>query len=850
MAKRTSKTRRTRQRTGQEVPAPRSKWLRVSALAASAAVSFRLGTGDAWAQDLQHEAADRDRIGLALEALWPGHGFDAETPTLTALLDRKRPDGDLYEPARKDPPLVRFDIPPGPLGSCLEAFRKISGIEAEVSDPVIAEIHSAGVSGRLGVRQALGQLLLGTGVTYRFTAPETVRLEVSLSETVEVTAAPGLPSPKYTEPLKDIPQSVTVIPQQLIEEQGATTLRDTLRNVTGISIQAGEGGVPAGDNLSIRGFNARTDLFIDGVRDVGGYSRDSFNLEQVEVVKGPASVYAGRGATGGSVNLVSKTPRLDAFGDATLGVGTDRYSRTTVDVNQPLEGLADGAAFRINAMFTNADTPARDQVTNRRWGVAPSVSFGLGTPTRFNLSYSHLAQDNLPDYGIPWVPDNNVPLADLANQPAPVDFENFYGLVDRDYEKTSTGIATATLTHDFDNSMSLRTLVRYGSTDRDSIITAPRFSSTGSTDIRRTDTKSRDQRDSILVNQTDLTADFRTGGVQHRLVAGVELGLETMVNFDRAEIGPTPPDTDLYDPNPFDPYQDTIVRTGDRTDVEAKSAALYAFDTIELGERWQVVGGLRWDRFDVDYADEDGPISRLDEAVSWRAGAVFHPTPQGSIYAGVGTSFNPSAEDLRLRSTTFEVDPESSTSYELGTKWDFQGSRLSLAAAVFRTDKTNARTPGLDPDDPPTVLEGKQRVSGAEISVSGQITRRWTGTFGYSYMESEILESNDPREVGQPFGNTPDHSLSLWTTYRLRHGLEIGGGVQYVGDRYNNNRGQRVAPAYTLYDAVLSYDVNQRLTFRLNGNNLTDERYIDRVGGGHFIPGPGRSLALTTSLSF
>jgi catecholate siderophore receptor len=845
MGKKMSKKNSLDQLVGREELSARPSWLRTTVLAVSAAVGLRLGIGDVLAEDLQ-----QGRAGVPSPAVVTEPGPEDDAPFLLAVLDRKRPGSNFIAPVRQDPPLVGFDIPPGPLGTCLKAFERATGLEVELSDAGIAEIQSAGVSGRLSVRQALARLLQGTGVSYRFTDARKVRFELSVTDTVDVTAPLGLPSPKYTQPLKDTPQTLTVIPQELIEEQNATTLRDTLRNVTGISIQAGEGGVPAGDNLSIRGFNARTDIFIDGVRDTGGYSRDPFNLEQVEVVKGPASVYAGRGATGGSVNLVTKTPRLDGFGSASVGFGTDNYSRTTVDLNQPLDGLGDGAAFRVNAMFNSGDTPARDQVTNERWGVAPSLSFGLGSPTRFSLSYAHLEEDNQPDYGVPWVPSNNEPLATLADQPAPVDFENYYGLVDRDYERTATGVATATVNHDFDNALSLRSLVRYGSTDRDSIITAPRFASTDSTDIRRTDMKSRDQNDSILTNQTDLSAFFRTGQVDHNLVVGAEVGRETQVNFEREEIGPTPPATDLFDPNPFDPYEGTIVRTGERRDVEARSAAVYAFDTVEVNDRWQFVGGLRWDRFDVDYEDDDGPLSRLDEAVSWRVGAVYRPTPRGSFYAGAGTSFNPSAEGLRLRSTTFDVEPETSRSYEVGTKWDLHGSRLSLAAAVFRTDKTNARTPGLDPDDPPTVLEGEQRVSGAEISISGQLTRRWTGYFGYSYLESEILESNDPREVGQPFGNTPDHSVSLWTSYRLPRGFEVGGGVQYVGDRFNNNRGQRLAPAYTLYDAMVSYEVNERLTLRLNGNNLADERYIDRVGGGHFIPGPGRSLALTTSLAF
>ncbi|HMJ91691.1 MAG TPA: TonB-dependent receptor plug domain-containing protein, partial [Candidatus Acidoferrum sp.] len=234
-------------------------------------------------------------------------------------------------------------------------------------------------------------------------------------------------SPRYTEPLRDVPQTITVVPRALIQQQNATSLRDVLRNVPGISYQAGEGGVPAGDNLSIRGFSARTDMFVDNVRDFGGYSRDPFNVDQVEVAKGPASSYAGRGSTGGSVNLVSKTPYLEHLYGGSFGLGTDDYKRLTLDVNQPIpKSPIPGTALRLNGMWHESGVAGRDVVEDTRWGIAPSVAFGLGTPTRVTLSYFHLEQDNIPSYGIPWVPLNTGPLARFSNDAPPVDFGNFY----------------------------------------------------------------------------------------------------------------------------------------------------------------------------------------------------------------------------------------------------------------------------------------------------------------------------------------------------------------------------------------------------------------------------------------
>jgi catecholate siderophore receptor len=281
-------------------------------------------------------------------------------------------------------PVLRFEIAAGRLGDALDAFRALTG--AAVSLPAnVAELDSPGVAGVYTAEQALSRLLEGTGVAWRATGPAAYTLELRLAESVEVTARLRPSSPKYTEPLRDLPQTIVVVPAAVIEQQGATTLRDVLRNVTGISVQAGEGGggLP-GDNLSVRGFPARSDIFVDGLRDFGAYSRDPFNVEQVEVSKGPASAYAGRGSTGGSINLASKTPQLQAQRDVSFGIGTAEYKRGTLDVNQPIG--VEGAAFRLNAMWTDADVAGRDAVTNERYGIAPSLSFGLGSATRFNVN--------------------------------------------------------------------------------------------------------------------------------------------------------------------------------------------------------------------------------------------------------------------------------------------------------------------------------------------------------------------------------------------------------------------------------------------------------------------------------
>ncbi len=505
-----------------------------------------------------------------------------------------------------------------------------------------------------------------------------------------------------------------------------------LRNVTGISIQAGEGGggLP-GDNLAIRGFAARNDIFVDGVRDFGAYSRDPFNIEQVEVTKGPASLFAGRGSTGGSLNLASKAPRLEAENNATFGAGTDNYGRATVDINQPVADFGiEGTAFRINAMWTRADTPGRDEVENERWGVAPTVAFGLGTPTRVTLSYSHLEQDNQPDYGMPWVPATNVPLSRFADQPAPVDFDNFYGLTTattRRPPRVSPRPRWSTISTRRSRCAAWSATAGHRATRS----SPPRASSATAAPSINHQLQSRDLTDTILAQQNDLTFRFDTGAVVHDVIAGIEIARETSENRNRT--GPVATPTDLFNPDPDVAYPGPITHTGARTESTARTAALYATDTVKLGEQWQVSAGLRWDSFDVDFdsvavGGAVTPFERTDEMLSCRTGVIYKPRVNGSFYASAGTSFNPSAEGttgLSLSASTVDLEPEKSRGYEVGTKWDLFGNRLALNAALFRTEKTNARTPGVNPGDPPTVLQGEQRVDGLELGISGNLTPRW-----------------------------------------------------------------------------------------------------------------------------
>lgn len=666
-------------------------------------------------------------------------------------------------------------------------------------------------------------------------------------------------SSKYSGPLRDIPQTIQVVPQAVMVDQNATTLRETLRNVPGISIQAGEGGVPAGDNLSIRGFNSRNDIFLDGVRDFGGYTRDPFNMDRLEVSKGPASSYAGRGSTGGSVNQVSKEPGLQRFFRGATGFGSAFYKRTTLDINQPIpwDGIP-GMAMRLNAMIHDNDNAGRDKGENKRLGIAPSVAFGLGTALRATVSYSHMDQQNLPDYGIPWVPLANAtgPLAGYGEQAAPVDWSNYYGIKSRDYEDIHVNMVTGKIEYDVNDSIGFRNQLRYGHVMRDSIITAPRFS--GTSHLINRQMQSRDQIDTVLNNQTDFTFKFDTGPVGHALVTGIEYARENSDNTFRS--GPPAPLASLFNPQFDDSYGGPISTDAKANEATTDSMGLYAFDTIALHKKLDLVGGVRWDYFDLDFSPNIGPdLQRIDRMFSWRGGIVFKPIETGSIYFGYGTSFNPTGEGLTASSAASATNninsaPEKTRTFEIGTKWDVLKERLSLTSAVFLTDKTNART--TDPGglaattDDVVVLSGQQRIYGIEFGASGNVTQDWKLYGGYAALNGEVKRSLVAGETGKDLINTPQQSMSLWTTYNLPLNFEVGGGMQFSGIRFANTTNTRKAPEYWLFDLMAAYHLNEQITLRVNAANITDQEYIGSIGGGHFIPGAGRSIVASTEFEF
>ena len=639
---------------------------------------------------------------------------------------------------------------------------------------------------------------------------------------------------KFPVPLKDTPQSITIVPEKLIQEQAGTTLRDALRNVPGITATAGEGGGAQGDVFILRGFNARNDMFIDGVRDSGSYFRDSFNFDAVEVLKGPSSTFFGRGSTGGIINQVSKGLRLDPSYNGIFSGGAGPLFRGTVDVNQPLSQVLPNTALRINLMAHGDDVVGRDKIELRRQGFAPSIAFGLGTPTQITLSYLLQHEDNIPDYGFPYI--NGAPLR--------TDRDTFYGLTKEDHEKTLVNVGTLRLDHRFNDIFNLRNTLRYSHVDRDSAVT------NATVVLPNTITRSRPQRDtqeSILSNQTDLTAKFDTFGFKHTATTGLEVSRET---FDLVRWASTGPNTTINHPN-NNALPNPKVLAAD-SDTRAIGFGYFAADQIKLNQYFDIVGGVRWDYFDTDVKDDflDDRRKQVDKAWSYRGGLVFHPTPSQSYYFSYGTSFNPSAEGIALSPATNGTPPEKNQIFEVGAKIEFFEGALNLQSAVFRIDKTNARTPNPLDDTLPNVVTGKQRSQGFEIGATGRVLPGLNVFGGYTFLDTEILEDTVTANIGNEIQNVPKHSATLWTTYDFLEKWQVGGGPTYVGSRYSNNANANRVPGFVRWDSTVAYQITKNIQLRVNAINLTNQLYFDSISGSKAVPAAGRTILGSASFNF
>jgi catecholate siderophore receptor len=673
-------------------------------------------------------------------------------------------------------------------------------------------------------------------------------------EEVSVTGVRSLLRDKLGETELNTAQSVTVVSSELIAAQGATRLEDALRNVPGITLNAGEGAA-RGDTVNIRGFSAFNDFFIDGIRDAAVYTRDIFDADAVEVLEGPSAVLFGRGSTGGAINQVTKAPLLTSLENFTSIIGTNDLIRTTGDFNIPLGGAE---AFRLNVMGESSEEAGRDFVKNRRWGIAPAVAFGIGEQDTVTFTYLHQQENNVPDGGIPFV----------DGAPAPVARSSDYGLVS-DVNTTLDDIATARYKHDFSPDLSIADTLRYAHYEFDYQSATPNFGTTVPTPATPLDDilVGRDAPGSSgvqtnLTEQLDLTWHLNTGPISHSFMTGLEVSRQTSdldrylnpFNTDNDWV----PETPLLDPNPVEPLPG-ILPVSSRQDTTADSDSFYVTDTIGFNQYFDLLASGRYDRFSADYHQltvSGGAVlslTHVDNVGSPRAAFEYKPTANQTYYISYGTSFDPSAEALTLTTKTANLGPVKATSYETGAKESLLEGGLLVSAALFRTDVNNAQT--NDPDNPTlTILNGDQRVDGLELQATGHLTRNWELFAGYSLLDGKTLSSGTEAYVGKELPNVAHNALNLWTEYYLPFGIEVGGGANWMGARYADSGETARLPGYVVWNAMVSYKVAHNLTLQLNGLNLFNRYYYaapyyTSAAENHVIPGAGRSATLSINLA-
>jgi catecholate siderophore receptor len=713
-----------------------------------------------------------------------------------------------------------------------------------------------------GALAAVGVCLSATVAPASHADDSTAQNSASASEssdgTLEQVVVQGVGSlleNKLPQNLQDTPQSITVVSEKLMTQQATTRLEDALRNVPGITLNAGEGAA-RGDTVNLRGFSAFNDFFLDGIRDAAVYSRDSFNLESLEVVKGPSAILFGRGSTGGAINQVSKSPTLTPLQSVTAVLGTNDLYRATADVDVPLSA---NAAVRVNAMAESSEVAERDNVKNRRWGIAPSFMLGIGDATSLTLEYLHQQENNIPDGGIPF----------LFGRPAPVPRDADFGLIS-DRVTSFDDIGTLRLRHEFNAHVAVIDTLRYANYQFAYFDTMPNFGGAVPAPGTPLDgiVTGRDAPWSSglltnFTNQTDVVSRFDTGPLAHALVTGVEWSRQTSNLFRYANQfngnNNWIPETPLLNPDPNEPIPGPEPLSSQQY-TSAHSAAVYATDTMSIGQYFDVIGGLRFDRFSADYNQltvSSGAhllLDHVDNVVSPRAAVVFKPTPTQSYYLSYGTSFDPSAEALALTTKTANLGPVKAKTYEAGAKASVMNGMLTLTGAVFHTEVDNAQT--NDPENPTiTTLNGDQRVNGVEVGATGYLTRQLEITAGYTYLDGTTIESGNASYVGKDLPNTAHHAVNLWTEYEFSEAFEVGVGGNYLGRRFGDYAESAVIPGYVVWNAMASYRINKALFVQFNAFNLANRLYYDgsyytSAAENHIIPGAGRSARLSMRLNF
>ena len=720
----------------------------------------------------------------------------------------------------------------------------------------------------------LGALMLAASVGSwaQTSTTETTMGTVTVKEAAEVQSKDQLQTKKTNigkskQDIRDIPQSLTVMTERLMDEAKLDTLKQALHYTSGITFAATENGTD--QDIRLRGFPVATvgDLMIDGMKDPSQYERDTFNYDRIEVLRGSASMLFGRGSTGGVVNQVNKKPLLIDQYELEATYGTDSVLRTTADLNKL---LGDNAAFRLNLMYTKGDNHG---AKIDKYGIAPTVSWGVGTRDEFSVGLFHLNSDNVPQSNIRYL---------QGSAPTLINPRNFYG-TQSDYLHGQATYAMASWIRRFDSDSELTTQVRAGKFDRSQWGTTASFGQTngaattwanlnGNTILTRSGLSPRQDTHEGIYAQSTYTTKANWGGFKHELMTGVDASKESAF-FD---VATGQPGTNFGKGNTTvgNPNDGTVLSVSPkyRYDQNYSSTSVGAFlqDLVQVAPHWKLLGGLRWDRVSSTperdlytagaFTRHEVTEMRYNSLWSQRLGVLFQPSDTASYHLSYSTSFNTSADTYKFTTQqTANTDAEQSRNFELGAKLDWLNGNLSTRAAIFRTEKYNERTTDADFAGTAYLLNGKRHASGVELDVVGRISPKWDIYASYTWIPVATIDktgSAAANTVGKRVGLTPKHSGSVWLGYQATEKFRVAGGIRGVSENrpVAGTTGAASATAkaqgYVAADLMFQYNFSESLYAKLNINNVTNRSYGDQLYPGFVTLGEPRNIRLTVGTRF
>jgi catecholate siderophore receptor len=686
---------------------------------------------------------------------------------------------------------------------------------------------------------------------------------------------------KFSEPLLNTPRTVTVLSKELLDDKNATSMKEVARSTAGVTLGTGEGGNAFGDRFFIRGFDARNDIFIDGVRDPGVSIRENFFTEQVEILRGPASSFAGRGTTGGAINIVTKQAGDQNFYNAETTLGTDQTKRINIDVNQVISPTF---SIRADGMWQNADVAGRDDTTDDRWGGLLAFKWTPTDAVKITGNYVHTDLSAIPDFGVPYDVAAKAPFTDVG-----VNRNTYYGFVNRDFQRTKQDIGTLngefhiTDALTFENKLRVeKSVLNYiGTIPESPVLTTPLSNSTYTANPL-----SRYQVTDVVADQSDFTYKFDTGPIKHTTVFGVEVSHErtsidtyTGLTSEAVGVGAFSGAGSFMNASVFNPPNQTAFPnfnpqlTGNATIIPVDTASGYVIETANWQDTVILNGGIRYDDYSISAykALTPGTVVKGDSGMTnWNVGITVKPVPFASVYAAYATSSDPVGAEVDGTSANYGginpgvtvnqiFAPTQSKAAEFGTKWELFDRHLLLTGALFQTTVTNAResVPTGLPNAGAIVAGAAYQIEGIDLEVAGKITDKWSIFGGLVLMNNRVNASVVASNIGQGLANVANQSFNLLSKYKLNDTWEVGGQATYRSKIYGGtllvaNAGT-VLPDYWRFDAFVEAKVTQNLTVKLFANNLTNKLYYDafyQSAAPFVLVAPGRSFSLVANAKF